>query len=42
MMIPERRPPMGVAREGMTRRAPALDALSRRTIWKKRGRLKRN
>lgn len=28
--------PMGVASEGMARRAPALDADSNRTTWKKR------
>jgi len=42
MTIPEIRPPSGVAREGMTRRAPALVGLSSRITWKSSGIVKRN
>lgn len=41
MTMPAIRPPMGVAREGIARRAPAFVAESRRTTWKKRGNMKR-
>lgn len=34
-------PPMGVAREGMARRAPAFVAESRSTTWKNSGSMKR-
>ena len=41
MITPAIRPPIGVAKDGIASRAPAVVAESSRTIWKKRGRLKR-
>lgn len=42
MTRPAIKPPMGPAAAGTTRRSPAVVAVSRRTDWKKRGRVKRN
>lgn len=41
MTTPAIRPPIGVARDGIASRAPAVVAESSKTTWKKRGRLKR-
>lgn len=41
MTTPATRPPIGVASDGIARRAPAVVAESSKTIWKNRGRLKR-
>lgn len=42
MMIPEIKPPMGVAKLGIARRAPVFVADSRRDTWNSRGSVKRN
>lgn len=42
MTIPAITEPIGVASDGMTRRAPALEADSSRTTWKKSGTMNRN
>jgi hypothetical protein len=39
--MPAITPPMGVARDGIASRAPAVVAESRRTTWKKSGSMKR-
>jgi hypothetical protein len=39
---PAIKPPMGVASDGITRRSPAFDGVSRSTTWKNKGSIKRN
>ena len=42
IVIPATNEPIGVASDGIARRAPAFDADSRRITWKKSGSMKRN